>query len=534
MKKVLILVVVALITTCYGRAAMYIVGNDPFGGWNPDCGVEMLDRGNGLYSYTAVINGSVWFVFADGLSSDWTTFNNDYCYGPTDGDETVTSNSWIQTQKVGGKGAYKLTGHGDEFEFTFDKINCRFAVNWWSVDPPPGFIVVGEPASLFGTEWDPNNKDNLMTQDGEGLFVWARTSVLLYEGSFSFKIVRQGYGWDYAWPEYNYEVLVPVSGLYDVTITYNLDTDEINCYPVLVQQVDPYETSDVYILGEVNFIGWWPDRGLRMYYDSDNKVYSARFTAKGQYLQEEPLAYFGFTGKLASADDTWDEIVDDRFGPLCDGYFVVSEDDLGKDFPLNPNGGSDPIGVPEGTWTLKVDLANKTFNITGEAHPVDVSVFTVLGPHSVFGSEWDPVDTTNDMTYRNGVYVWKKENVILQAPGFDLKVVGNHDRDFFEWPLGTGNNYHVSVPHNGLYSVTITFNFVPFGNHLVACEIKENEVSDIPGDVNGDGEVNIGDINSIIDAIFSNDSAARFDVNGDQEVNLGDISCVVNIILTAM
>ena len=58
------------------------------------------------------------------------------------------------------------------------------------------------------------------------------------------------------------------------------------------------------------------------------------------------------------------------------------------------------------------------------------------------------------------------------------------------------------------------------------------------GDVNGDGEVNIGDVTRIIDVILGdvvddNDMLARADVNGDGEVNIGDVTRVIDIILNS-
>lgn len=54
----------------------------------------------------------------------------------------------------------------------------------------------------------------------------------------------------------------------------------------------------------------------------------------------------------------------------------------------------------------------------------------------------------------------------------------------------------------------------------------------IAGDVNGDGEVNIADVNVIISAILSGDDAnAAFDVNSDGEVNIADVCSIINIIL---
>ena len=54
----------------------------------------------------------------------------------------------------------------------------------------------------------------------------------------------------------------------------------------------------------------------------------------------------------------------------------------------------------------------------------------------------------------------------------------------------------------------------------------------IQGDVNGDSEVNIADINALIDIILTGGSGdARSDVNGDGEVNIADVNAVIDLIL---
>ena len=53
-----------------------------------------------------------------------------------------------------------------------------------------------------------------------------------------------------------------------------------------------------------------------------------------------------------------------------------------------------------------------------------------------------------------------------------------------------------------------------------------------PGDVNGDGEVNIADVNAVIDFILSSTGDAKAaDVNRDGEVNIADINSLIDIIL---
>lgn len=52
-----------------------------------------------------------------------------------------------------------------------------------------------------------------------------------------------------------------------------------------------------------------------------------------------------------------------------------------------------------------------------------------------------------------------------------------------------------------------------------------------PRDVNGDGEVNIGDVNTIIDAILKGNNDLKNDTNGDGEVNIADVNVVIDAIL---
>ena len=55
------------------------------------------------------------------------------------------------------------------------------------------------------------------------------------------------------------------------------------------------------------------------------------------------------------------------------------------------------------------------------------------------------------------------------------------------------------------------------------------------GDVNGDGEVNIADVNAIIDFILgrqvSTDVLLAADVDGNGEINIGDVNAIISIIL---
>ena len=128
------------------RAAIYMVGNAPFGNWNPGSGVTMTEQGDGIYTYTANINGTVWFVFADGQDSDWNTFNANYRYGPKNNTEEVATGNNYTTQKSNNNHSYKFTGNGSDYTFTFNLNNLTFSINEYQEPelPDPTGLSVGD------------------------------------------------------------------------------------------------------------------------------------------------------------------------------------------------------------------------------------------------------------------------------------------------------------------------------------------------------------------------------------------------------
>lgn len=130
MKKHYLLTIMALVLAIMPAwGAMYMVGNAPFGDWNPGNGVEMTDQGNGTYTFTTSISGTVWFVFADGQSSDWNVFNANYRYGPSSGgSQEVTVGNTYTTSKSNNNHSYKFTGTGKDYIFTFNLSSLTFSI----------------------------------------------------------------------------------------------------------------------------------------------------------------------------------------------------------------------------------------------------------------------------------------------------------------------------------------------------------------------------------------------------------------------
>ena len=72
-------------------------------------------------------------------------------------------------------------------------------------------------------------------------------------------------------------------------------------------------------------------------------------------------------------------------------------------------------------------------------------------------------------------------------------------------------------------------NIIPIKNtfeHIVGINFDS-------ADVNGDGEINIADVNCCIDTIIDNNDTFDevYDVNGDGEINIADINAIIAAIL---
>ena len=51
------------------------------------------------------------------------------------------------------------------------------------------------------------------------------------------------------------------------------------------------------------------------------------------------------------------------------------------------------------------------------------------------------------------------------------------------------------------------------------------------GDLNGDGQVNAGDVSDFYTALLAGSTDSQYDLNGDGSVNTGDVSILYKIIL---
>ncbi len=355
------------------QAACYIVGDAPFGGWNPGEGVEMTLNGDGTYSYTTAVNGTIYFVFATGLDSNWDTFNSTYRHGPSGSDAVVVIGEWMDAPQGGDK-AYKLTGNGSEYVFTFNPYINKCKVDGYEVPPVPieTYTVAGTPAAIFGTEWDPTNVENDMAQQADGTFALTKYNCQLAGSELEFKVTGN-HSWDNAWPDNNVVVTVEEAGLYDVTFIINPETKDVTYNVVKSGDFDP-RTGELYILGQVNGNGWDPSVGFKMDTEDEN-IFTAQITTAGETPDENDgigYSFFSFTTKLGENSDDWSSIGGYRIGSVEDG-FPLTEDMYGIDIEMGSFGQGNSFKIPAGTYNLTVNLENKIMVIekAGEEPPVE-------------------------------------------------------------------------------------------------------------------------------------------------------------------
>ena len=132
-------------------------------------------------------------------------------------------------------------------------------------------------------------------------------------------------------------------------------------------------------------------------------------------------------------------------------------------------------------------------------------------------------------------------SIDLKSEGLTTGVtMSMSDNEYFYVNAST---FTASEANNGT-SFIITFtaddlgtfdNLITIGNEEVTSTFTVRATAvdlDITGDVNGDGEVNIADVNAVINVILGDDSGdIDGDVNGDGEVNIADVNNIITIIL---
>ena len=93
---------------------------------------------------------------------------------------------------------------------------------------------------------------------------------------------------------------------------------------------------------------------------------------------------------------------------------------------------------------------------------------------------------------------------------------------------GVYNNATLYVPLGSVEAYKNADDWCQFKNIV---GVNFPDAPDLPADLNGDGEVNIADVNLVINAILNDDQPSEYDIDGDGEVGIADVVALIDIML---
>ena len=165
------------------------------------------------------------------------------------------------------------------------------------------------------------------------------------------------------------------------------------------------------------------------------------------------------------------------------------------------------------------------------------------------GEEFVIYDFKNPIDYWSGFTFY--DHPFYEYQSTDTIVVGNHAVKRYNG-LWSGVDFQVIEgvgADTQIPGYTLCF-FMSYGMPLfhLSHVIEDGEIiykgmlynpdlnGDLPGDVNGDGEVNIADANGLIDIVVMGGNAGHTrtpaaDVNNDGEISVADVNAIIEIIL---
>ena len=64
------------------------------------------------------------------------------------------------------------------------------------------------------------------------------------------------------------------------------------------------------------------------------------------------------------------------------------------------------------------------------------------------------------------------------------------------------------------------------------CLVNPNPEPTLPGDINGDGLVDVGDVTRLISLVLNDVTDDEYDLNGDGLVDVGDVTRLIGMVLS--
>ncbi len=229
-------------------------------------------------------------------------------------------------------------------------------------------------------------------------------------------------------------------------------------------------------------------------------------------------------------------------GVTPDDYYLIHSEWF-ENIPLDATGSNFHINEA-GTYTFVLDVAEDgiKMTVTGWPEPVEPDYVLHYGHEGV---DWQDVtfvpgegdnegklvaaDVAFDAGTEFGVKYGETWYAGLPNEGEDNYVI--HYGWCTDVPLSTGDNVKNFIINDaGTYTFLLTV-----GEENITMTVNGFTAPGVLGDVTGDGEVDIADVNAIINIMLQKNPASDYpgnaDVTSDGSVDIADVNAVINIML---
>ena len=223
-----------------------------------------------------------------------------------------------------------------------------------------------------------------------------------------------------------------------------------------------------------------------------------------------------------SADDMFNSVI--YTGRSATGTLQIPEDLLepGNTYFLRVTLPADGVTMTSNTVRFSVAHAAARFDVPQDDGTLYKGQHITLKPQS-WATSYVIEVSSKETTWGRTRFIETLKNGQHETtlPAEQIKVDGKLMEDGATYYARCKTSYldFDGNSHTTAYGPVISFVF---------CASVELQV----GDVNGDGEINIADINAVIDMILSEKVVPSGDVNGDGEINIADVNTLIDLILT--
>lgn len=293
-------------------------------------------------------------------------------------------------------------------------------------------------ADGLGLNWTVEDHADDMTKQAGGHYTLEKTELLLSaSATYDYKVIKNG-SWDWSIPSgsANQTVTVDKDGKYDIVFTLSADLTTLTYAATLKEEVKVLPS----IAMHGNFTGSWSD--------TDNFTASDDATKATLTLSNISAGSYSF-GMRIGGSTNW----------TANSNVALSRTNNSAEI-ISGGGNCSFVADATGDYTFTWTYATNTLTVTYPAETGEEIqyTYTVVGPEAMFGTNWDPSNTANDMTKQeDGTYTKTIENVTLaaEAPN-EYKIVRDHSWDWKE--LSGDANLTFSVDKSGIYNLTFVLN----------------------------------------------------------------------------